>query len=138
MGVPVSSDMLIKNSTLQNKEELIASIGQQEQQQAQMAQQQQQAQIAVLQAQIEDLKARAMANEGLGAERASRIHENRALAVERIAAAQKDRDAGMLDRVRAAKELTSMDLDHLQRSIEILKSLTGEEAKESVADENSA
>jgi hypothetical protein len=131
MGIPVPAELLIKNSTMQNKEELVNAIAQQEQQQAQQAQQQQQAQVAVLQAQIQDLKSRAMANEGLGFERASRVTENQALAVERIAAAEKDRDMGTLDKVRAAKELTEMDLSHIKQVVEILQMLTQkpEEAK---------
>lgn len=130
MDVPVPTDLLIKNSTLQNKKELTDAIQQQEQQQAQQAQQQQAVQLEVLKAQIEDLKSRAMANEGLGHERASRIHENRALAVERIAAAQKDRDLGTLDRIKAVKELADIDLGQLERSIAILKSLQAEERAE--------
>lgn len=130
LGVPVPTELLIKNSTLQNKQELIDAIGQQEAQQAQLAQQQQQAQIQVLQAQIEDLKSRAMANEGLGYERASRVQENQALAVERIAAAQKDRDLGTLDRVRAAKELQGMDLDQLAKTVDILKALQEDSRQE--------
>ena len=121
MGVPVPSEILVKSSTLQNKEELINALGQQEQQQAQMQQQQQMAQIEVLKAQIEDLKARAMANEGLGAERASRIHENRALAVERLAQAEKDRNLGALDLAKAARELQGIDLDHIHRAMEVVK-----------------
>jgi hypothetical protein len=133
MGVPVPAELLIKNSTMQNKEELINAIGQQEEQQAQQAQQQAQAQVEVLKAQIEDLKARAMANEGLGYERASRVTENQALAVERIAAAQKDRDMGTLDKVRAAKELTDMDLGHLEKALNILKAIQGDQEEETKA-----
>jgi hypothetical protein len=123
LGVPVPSDLLVKSSTLQNKQELIDALGKQEQQQAQMAQQQQMAQIELLKAQIEDLNAKAMANEGLGAERASRIQENRALAIERMAEAQKDRDLGVLDRIKAVKELDGIDLDHLERALNLLKGI---------------
>lgn len=130
LGVPVPMDLLIENSTLQNKKELKDAIGKQEQQQAQMAQEQHKVDIAVLQAQIEDLKAKAMANEGLGVERASRVQENRALAVERMAQAQHDRDSGLLDRAKAAKELNSIDLEHLERALVILKMLVGDEEKE--------
>lgn len=129
MGIPVPADLLIKNSTMQNKEELINAIGNQEQAQAQQAKQQAEVQIEVLKAQIEDLKARAMANEGLGYERASRVTENQALAVERIAAAQKDRDMGTLDKIKAAKELTNMDLGHLEKAIGILKAIQEDQAQ---------
>ena len=130
LGVPVPTELLIQNSTLQNKQELIDAITQQEQQQAEAAQQQQQAQVQVLQAQIKDLESRAMANEGLGYERASRVQENQALAVERIAAAQKDRDLGTLDRVKAAKELQGIDLNNLQQALDILKSLQEDDREE--------
>lgn len=130
LGVPVPTNLLIENSTLQNKKELIDAISQQEQQQAQAAEQQSQIQIEVLKAQIEDLKAKAMANEGLGFERASRVQENQALAVERIAEAQKDRALGALDRVKAAKELQGMDLEHLAKSIEILKAIQEDDRQE--------
>lgn len=133
MGVPVPASVLIENSTLQNKNELLEAIGQQEQQQGQMAQMQQAAQVEVLKAQIKDLNAKAMANEGLGYERASRIAENNALAVERIAAAQKDRDLGTLDRIKAVKELSTIDLDQLQKTLEILKMIQGGQEEESQA-----
>lgn len=127
IGVPVPAELLVKSSTLQNKQELIDALSQQEQQQAQMQQQQQQVQIEVLKAQIEDLKARAMANEGLGAERASRIQENRALAIERLAEAEKDRNLGALDLAKAAKELEGIDLEHIHRAIEIVKMIKEKE-----------
>lgn len=123
MQIPVPTDILIQTSTLQNKGELIEAIQRQEQQASQQQQQQQQAEILVLKAQIKDLEARAMANEGLGYERASRVSENQALAVERIAAAQKDREEGGLDKVRAIKEIATLDLDQLKKGLEILQML---------------
>lgn len=130
LDIPVPPSILIESSTLQNKKELIDALTKQEQQQAQFQQQQSETQIAVLKAQIDDLKARAMANEGLGYERASRVQENQALAVERIAAAQKDRESGSLDRIKAAKELQGMDIDQLGRLVEIIKALQESDKQE--------
>jgi hypothetical protein len=121
LGIPVPAEILVESSTLQNKEKLINALSQQEQQAAQAGQEQHQAQIQLLQAQIEDLHARAIANQGLGHERASRIQENQALAVERRAAAHKDLEEANLDKARAIKELTSIDLDQVYRAVEILK-----------------
>jgi hypothetical protein len=135
MGIPVPTNILIESSTLQNKKELIDAISAQEQQQSKMAEDQAMAQIEVLKAQIKDLESKALANEGLGVERASRVQENRALAVERYAAAQKDRDLGVLDRIKAAKEITGIDLDHLQRAVNIIKAL--QEKEETVEEKNS-
>jgi hypothetical protein len=121
IGVEIPPEMLIKSSTLQDKNELIEAMQKQQQAQQQMAQQQQQVQMEVLKAQIEDLKSRAMANQGLGVERVSRVEENRALAIERVAEAQRDRDSGTLDRIKAVKELTDIDLSQIERAINILK-----------------
>lgn len=131
MGIDIPPELLIKSSTLQEKNELIEAIGQQQQQQQQMAQQQQQVQMEVLKAQIEDLKSRAMANQGLGVERVSRVEENRALAIERLAEAQKDRDLGTLDRIKAVKELTDIDLGQIERAINILKIIQEDQHLES-------
>lgn len=121
LGDLISPSDLLEASDFQNKDKIIENIEKREQAQSQAGQQQQQVQMEVLKAQIEDLKARAMANEGLGFERASRIKENEALAVERIAAAQKDRDLGTLDKIKAAKELTEIDLNQLEKALNILK-----------------
>lgn len=134
MGVPVSPEQLLKASTLQNKDELIEAISQAEQAQAQQAQEQQAVQIEVLKAQIKDLEAKAMANEGLGMERASRIHENRALAVERIAEAERARDAASLDKIKAAKELAEIDLSQLERALNIIKMIQERNKQETVTE----
>lgn len=125
LGIPVPTDLLIESSTLQNKKELVNAIKSQEQQQQQLSAQQAQMQLKLLEAQIQDLNAKAMANEGLGAERASRIQENRALAVERIAEAEKDRSLSDLDYVKTLKELTDIDLSQLERAIGILQQVKG-------------
>lgn len=135
MGIEIPAELLIKSSTLQDKNELIEAIQQQQQQQQQLAQQQQQMQMQVLQAQIEDLKSKAMANQGLGVERVSRVEENRALAVERIAEAQKDRDLGTLDRIKAVKELTDIDLGQIERAVHIIRLIQESQVRESVESE---
>ena len=126
--VPKVLDELLEALSIQNKQEIMDAITESQQQEAQNAQQQQQVQVEVLKAQIADLKARAMANEGLGYERASRIEENRALAIERISEAQKDRDLGTLDRVKAVKELTEMDLSQLSHALQIIEQIQKQQA----------
>jgi hypothetical protein len=137
LGIPVPAEILVESSTLQNKEKLTNALTQQEQQASQAAQMQQQTQIELLKAQIEDLHARAVANQGLGHERASRIQENQALAVERRAAAHKDMEEAELSHVKAVKELTTIDLEQLHKAVEILKLITEktEEKKETAAPE---
>jgi hypothetical protein len=123
MGGPISWNSILECMSIQNKDKVLNDIAQQEQQAAQMQQSQMQAQVELLKAQIEDLHARAIANQGLGHERASRIHENQALAVERRAAAEKDLDEALYEKVKSIKEITSIDLDQIHRAVEILKLL---------------
>jgi hypothetical protein len=122
-GIPIPASVLLKNATLSDKDELIKTIEQQEQQQAQQAQQQMQTQMQMLQAQIQDLQSRAEANQGLGIERMSRVAENTSMAYERKAAAVKDIEAAELNYIKGLKELDSMDLNNLSQVIEILETL---------------
>ena len=130
MGIPVPTDQLLEASSLQNKDKLIAAIAKQEEAQQKQAEMQNQLQAQVLQSQIEDTKSRAVANQGLGYERLSRMEENRALAVERMAQAQKDRDLGVYDRIKAAKELTDIDLNQLEKALSLIKILQEQQSRE--------
>jgi Phage P22-like portal protein len=126
-GIPIPDSALLEASTLQNKNQLIEQIEQQQQQQQQMQQQQMQAQIEELKAKIELSHARAEADRGLGLERVSRVQENQALAIERRAQAHKDDDTAFLNKIKALKELEGMDLDHLQRLINLGHSLQAQQ-----------
>jgi hypothetical protein len=133
MGLPIPTSLLIESSTLQNKDELMEAIQAEEEMAQKQSEEQSQVQMEVLKAQIEDLKAKAMANEGLGHERASRIAENNALAVERIAAAQRERDMGTLDKIRATKEIQDMDLGQLERAVALIRIIQEAEEADAMA-----
>lgn len=123
MGIPIPPSVLIKAAPLQDKKELIEGLQQQAEQQEQQQQQTLAVQMELLQAQIEDLKAKAVANTGLGIERTARVDENEALAVERLAEAKKDRELGALHLVKALKELEGMDISNLMQSIQAIKAV---------------
>lgn len=122
-GVPIPNDVLLEAATLQNKKQLIETIKQQEQQQAQMQQMQMQSQMQEAAARTNLAQARATADEGLGVERLSRVEENKALAVERRAEAEKDKDIGLLNLVKALKEIDTLDLGHLEKLLTLSESL---------------
>jgi hypothetical protein len=117
MGIPIPDDALINAATLQDKKQLIEAIDSQKQQQQQIQQQQMQAALQEQAARTELAKSRAMADQGLGIERISRVQENEALAIERKAEAEKDRDQATLNMVRALKELESIDIAHIEKLI---------------------
>ncbi len=122
-GVPIPDDMLLNASTMQNKKELIESIEEAKKEQQAIDKQVQEVQMEMQQAQIELTRARAVSDQGLGLERASRVEENQALAVERRAQAVRDEDAGLLDKVRALKELEQLDIVHLEKLIALANML---------------
>jgi hypothetical protein len=127
-GVPIPDEYLLEAATIQDKKKLIEVIQKKQQQQEQMQQQQQQLQMAEMQSRIDLSKARATADEGLGVERYSRVEENRALAVERRAAAVKDQESGFLDLVRALKEIEDIDISSIKKLIELSHIVKANEA----------
>ena len=128
IGVPIPDEILLEACTLQKKKELLDSIAQNRQQQQQAQQAQMQSAMQEQQARINLTNARATADEGLGLERTSRVQENQALAVERRAAAEKDRDMGLLSLVRALKELDSVDITHIKQLLDLSDALKGRDA----------
>lgn len=136
IGVPVPDDVLLEACTLQNKKKLVDSIMQTQQQQQQMAQQQQQVQMQEIQARTELAQARAIADKGLGAERISRIQENQALAVERRAQAHKDEESALLEKVKALKELESLDIVHIEKLITLANMIKESDYAKATSDKN--
>ena len=136
-GIEIPQDLLIRTSTLQNKEELIEAIAENQEQTQQIQAQQLELQFEEERAKIKDLEGRAQANAGLALERASRVQENRALAQERLSQAQHDRDLGTLAKTRAMKELEGMDLDQVERLLGLVQSLQAQETPQEAEEEAS-
>lgn len=136
LGIPIPNESLIDAATLQNKKQLVETIqkNEQAQQQAQQAQMQQQMQLQ--QAQAELAKARAIADRGLGIERASRVQENQALAIERRAAAEKDHDIALLNLIKALKEIDGIDIAHVEQLLNLSNLMKVNEQQERQAEED--
>lgn len=118
-GVPVPDDILVEACTLQNKNKLIQALSEQKQTAQQLQNMQLQSQLQEQQARTELAHSRSLADQGLGMERISRIEENKALAQERIAQAHKDEEIGMLNLVKALKEIDGIDLEQLHKIINL-------------------
>ena len=119
IGMNIPDALLLEQSTIQNKKKLVEALEQAQQQQQQMQQQQSELQMAELQARIQSLQAKAIADQGLGIERASRVEENHSLAIEREAKAEADKDLGLLNLIRAMKEIDTVDIDQMHKIFEI-------------------
>lgn len=128
LGLAIPDDVLLDAVTVPNKDELKKSIQQQAQAKQQMEQQQQQIAMQELQARAELSKARAMADQGLYAERTSRVAENIAAAEERKHKAIAEDHASMLDLVKTLKELETIDLSHLKELVQMSQMIKQAEA----------
>lgn len=131
MGVQITDEELIDSSNLHDKKKIKDRIAAQSQQAAQV--QQMQTQMAMEQQQVltEAAQSKAMSDRSLAHEREAKIQLDQALNAERIARSEEDRTAGVLNLVKAVKELEGMDLEALVKKIQILQSIeAGQAAKE--------
>jgi len=86
-------------------------------------------------AKLELAQAQAVAEKGLGIERISRVNENQAMVEERHAEAEKDKQAALLDRVKAIKELQDIDISQIERLLALANMLKDREASTAVGQE---
>jgi hypothetical protein len=119
MGVPLPDEALIEACTIQNKSRIIEMMQKSQQQAQQMQQVQMQAAMEEQAARTNLANKRAIADEGLGVERYSRVQENQALAVERRAEAEKDHAVTLLNLVKVLKEMDMMDIDQLRQLMDM-------------------
>lgn len=119
VGVPITTSDLLEAATIQGKKKILENALRQEQQIQQVQQQQSEMALQLQQAQMELAQARAKADQGLFVERVSRVDENRSMAIERMHQANRDDNAALLDKVKALKELESLDLAHLEKLVNL-------------------
>lgn len=122
-GVAIPDHLIIKNSNLHNKKEL-------EQMLAAQAQQAQQMQQMAAQVQVQKAAAETESDKALAAERINKIQLDAALSAERISRAEEDRTAGVLNLIKAVKELEGIDIENLRSKLAFLKELEGKQGEE--------
>ena len=135
VGIPIPDEVILDSVTVQNKTKLMEAIGAQKKKAEEMQDLQMQVEMAKLQAETELSQARAVADEGLGYERYSRVEENKALAVERTAAAVRDEETGFLNLVKAMKEIEGMDIEHITALLTMHQQLTMKAEEKNAAGE---
>lgn len=135
IGIPIPDDILVDSAVIQKKSELVESLKKQNEQSQQMQQAQEQQQLQSQQVLAETLLAKADSDHALAAERMSKIRSDKAANLEKITQSQENRASASLDRAKAIKELTDIDLSQMQRAIEILASLREIQEEKEEADE---
>lgn len=104
LGVPVPAVLLLKNSTLQGKDELIETISKQEELQSQLQQQQAQLELAKIEAELQNIAADTASKLATARERVGRTKSNIGLFEERMSELTQNRAKAAKDKVSAIKE----------------------------------
>jgi len=131
-GLPIPDEALIEASTIENKTELVQLMAQQKEQESQVQMAQMQSQLDLANAQIESLQAKAKADLGWAFERTSRVPENRAFAIERLAEAEKDRQQAVLNMAKTLNEIDDIKLNQLEKLIQLTNMLTQQSVPEKI------
>ena len=118
---------ILNAMTIQNKDELIQEIQQAQQQQMQMAQKREQMELQQIAVDNKTKLSYAASQEGLAAERVAKISTDRAVAEDKLKRAHEQDTHALLNLVKIAKELKGLDIDHLNKQVELLKALQPEE-----------
>lgn len=138
LGIQLPPKTIIEAATLQNKDQLLKDIEEMQQAQQQQQQAMQESQLQVQQAQIQLSQARAVADQGLGMERVSRINENQALAQERRAKAIADDNAAILSLAKAMHELEGIDIEHMHKLVTIMNMMKEQAASSTPGNQESS
>lgn len=126
MGVDITDSELIESSNLHDKKKVRDRM----QAQAKQAQQIQEMQTALAlqnqQVLTTAAESKAMSDRSLSHEREAKIQLDQALNAERISRSEEDKTAGVLNLVKALKELEGIDIEHIRAKMEILNQMEGE------------
>lgn len=120
---------IVNAMTIQNKDELIKEIQQNQQQQMQQAQKREQLELQQIQVDNQTKLSYAEGQRSLGHEREAKIETDRAVAEDKLKRAHEQDTHALLNLVKIAKELKGLDIDHLNKQVELLKALQPEEKK---------
>ena len=127
IGIPVPSGYLLKMANLPEKDELMQEVAETEQQQAQQQQKSEQLQMQQMQVDNETKLSYSESQKALAAERMNKVQLDAALSAERLQRADEDRTNAVLNLIKAAKEIQNMDMEHLERAVNIVKTLEEQE-----------
>lgn len=102
-GIPIPTEFLLKNSTIQGKDELIQAIMKQEEIQAQLAQDKAQMELAILQANLQNAQASTAEKLAMAHERVGRTKSNVGLEYERFSELEKNHAIAVKEKMTAIK-----------------------------------
>ncbi len=120
MGAPVPWSFLINKMNIQGKNELIKVMDEQSKQQSEQANRQAQLEQENMAVENTTLLAKAESDKALASERMAKILFEQSLNVERIASARNESTQSVLNMAKAVKEMQSMNMDNIERGVNIM------------------
>jgi hypothetical protein len=117
LGIPISSKRILQKLVIQDKDEIIAEIEQEEKQKAQQEQQMAQLQMQQMQVDNETKLSYARSQDGLAQERIAKIQLDKALNAERMERVEEEKTQGLLNVIKALKEIQSLNLGHIEQDL---------------------
>lgn len=136
MGVQITDEELIGASNLHDKKKIKDRIAMQSQHQAQIEQMQTQMAMQNQAVLTDAAESKAMSDRSLAHEREAKIHLDQALNAERIARAEEDKTAGVLNLIKAIKELDGIDINNMISKLGLLRELEGQQEARAKANED--
>jgi hypothetical protein len=127
IGIPIPDSLIVQNSNVHDKEDLNKILDAQAEQARQIQDRADQLEIQKLEIINKSTEAKAFADQSLGAERLNKVKLDAALSEERLNRAEEERTAGVLNLIKAVKELESLDTDELIKKITLLRELEGDQ-----------
>jgi hypothetical protein len=125
IGLQIPDSLLVQNSNVHDKEELNKILDAQAKQQQDVIEKRDQLELEKLAIVNKATDAKAYSDQSLGAERLNKIKLDAAVSEERMNRAEEERTAGVLNLIKAVKELESLDIDDMLKKIQILRELEG-------------
>lgn len=119
LQIPIPTDYLLDLATVVDKKKLMESIKEAEQQKNQQEQERQQVEMMLIQAQIDNQQSQAVASTGFGLEHLSRVRKNESETAKMNAQAIEQIEQARLDKVKAMKEISSMELSEIQQLLNL-------------------
>jgi hypothetical protein len=117
IGGTAIDKVILEQLTIQDKSKLMQAIEQEQQSMQQMQQQQAQVAMAELQSRAQYSQAKSMSEQALAQERVKRVEVEDAEIMLKLHEKNASDDRALLDKIRAIRELESLDLSHLKELI---------------------
>lgn len=137
MGVQFTDEEIVDASDLHDKKKYKERLRGQEEATAQAQQLQTEMALQHQATVTKSVDAKAKSDEALAFERENKVYLDQAINAERMARAEEDRTAGVLNLVKAVKELDGIDLNNLMLKLQLLREIEGEQqAKETSSSES--